>query len=422
MIYYVDNINGSPTSCGKSCSSPVLDYSVLPVKAGDSVLFKRGSVYRDTLNLVAGDEENPIIYGAWGEGDMPTFIGSADVSSPLDWIPTERENVWKCAHPTHGSVGNLVFNADECSATLRWEKKDLSNQGDFFDELFTHNCFRKETPDSSLSAGHLYLYSVGNPGEVYSHIEAVDFKEHILCKVKNNVTIDGLKFKNNDFAIAGKGAKNVTVRNCVFENLGGCVWNYELRIRFGNALEFWNIAENILVENCNFKNVYDSCVTHQGPGAKTLPAKNFTVHSCVFDTYGMAAFEFRDKLPINFSFTGNTCLNAGTGFAMLGEEGPRRSEIWPEPMGHHLFLWRIDDATEGGSLLIENNTFGPAPVGAAIYSIIDERAEAQITLKNNRYTRNDTLLIHFGGESFTDLEAYKEKCLKDSGSKYIEAN
>ncbi len=422
MIYYVDNINGKESADGASCSSPVSDYTVLSVKPGDTVLFKRGNVYRSTLELVAGEDGNPTSYGAWGDGDMPTFIGSTDVSSPRDWIATERENVWVCARPTRGSVGNLVFNADECTATLRWEKRDLCFQGDFFDELFTANCFRKETPDSSLSAGHLYMYSVGNPGEVYERIEAVDYGEHILCKIKNNVIIDGLKFKNNDFAIAGKGGKSVVVRNCAFENLGGCVWNYELRIRFGNALEFWNIAENVLVVNCSFKNVYDSCVTHQGPGAKTQPAKNFTVRNCLFDTYGMAAFEYRDKLPINSAFTDNICQNAGTGFAMLGEEGPRRSEIWPEPMGHHIFLWRIEDATEGGSLLIENNTFGPAPVGAAIYSIIDERAEAQITLKNNRYTRNDTLLIHFGGESFTELEAYKEKCLKDSGSEYIEAN
>ena len=107
----------------------------------------------------------------------------------------------------------------------------------------------------------------------------------------------------------------------------------------------------------------------------------------------MAAFEYRDKLPIDSIFEGNTCQNAGCGFAMLGEELPRRSEIWPQPMGHHIFLWRIDQATKGGGVRIANNHFGPAPVGSAIYSIITKEAEAQIVLENNMYGSDENYLI-----------------------------
>ena len=105
---------------------------------------------------------------------------------------------------------------------------------------------------------------------------------------------------------------------------------------------------------------------------------------------------------------------------MLGEVLPRKSEIWPQPMGHHIFLWRIPEATDGGSLLIADNTFEDAPVGAAIYSIISPEAEAQITLDNNAYTRNSVLLNRFGGENFNDLEEYKSKTGKDKNSKYID--
>ena len=68
---------------------------------------------------------------------------------------------------------------------------------------------------------------------------------------------------------------------------------------------------------------------------------------------------------------------------MLGEDLPRNSEIWPLPMGHHIFLWRIDKPTEGGSLFIENNTFGSAPVGSAIYSLISDDAFKQIVIRGN---------------------------------------
>ena len=58
-------------------------------------------------------------------------------------------------------------------------------------------------------------------------------------------------------------------------------------------------------------------------------------------------------------------------------------------------------------------------MGAAIYSIISAEAEAQMTLDNNLYTKNDILLNHFGNESFKDLEAYKNKTGKDKNSRYL---
>lgn len=265
-----------------------------------------------------------------------------------------------------------------------------------------------------------YLYSVGNPAKVYSHIEAVSYNKRSLLDLKNGITVEGLRFINSGVhGMAGSG-DNIHVNNCTFENIGGCAWNKELKIRFGNAFEIWSYGNDILVENCSFKNVYDSCITHQGPGENTTPARNFVCRNCVFDTYGMAAFEYRDKMMIDSSFEDNVCLNAGCGFAMLGEELPRKSEIWPQPMGHHIFLWRIPDKTENGSLIIKNNTFGPAPVGAAIYSIISKEAESQVTLQNNIYTPNTTLLVRWGDVDYSDLDEYKDKTCNDINSKYVD--
>jgi len=118
----------------------------------------------------------------------------------------------------------------------------------------------------------------------------------------------------------------------------------------------------------------------------------------VFDSYGMAAFEYRDRVPVDSAFTGNICKNAGVGFAMFGEELPRRSEIWPQPMGHHLFFWRMTEPTEGGSVTIADNVFADAPNGAAVYSIIAPEAEAQLHFSGNRMEGNMLLTSHFTGD------------------------
>jgi len=411
LIYYIDHINGNDAFDGLSPEKARKSYTDIIVQAGDTVLFKRGSFYRDKLYAV-----KEVSYGAYGEGELPTFCGSTDVSDIKDWIPTDRKNVWKCKKKIPGDVGNIVFNEDECTACFRWEMTELSGQGDFYDEKnIFGDCEKNAELDPSL-----YLYSVGNPASVYSHIEAVSYHTRQLVRLGDGMRFENLRFINSGVHGMAGTADRVTARNCVFENIGGCAWSNPLRIRFGNAFEIWDHGDDILVENCSFKNVYDSCVTHQGPGEKTKPAERFICRGCTFDTYGMAAFEYRDKMPIDSSFCDNVCMNAGSGFAMLGETLPRRSEIWPKPMGHHIFMWRIDNDTQGGSLEIKGNHFGNASVGAAIYSIISPEAEAQVELDNNRYTSNEVLLIRWNGEDYKDLEAYKAKSGKDQNSFYGE--
>ena len=404
--YYIDNVKGDNENSGLCESCPKADYKAFDVKPGDTVLFKRGGFYREKLVCVDGEVGKPITYGSYGEGELPVFSSAVDLGNPSMWVEV-RKNVWKCTEPPATCVGNFIFNDDELSASFRWTDEELVAQGDFCEYAETD---RKDGQD-------LFLYSEGNPGEFYTRIEAAVRDNWTGCAVKSNNIIENLCFANSGIhGIQGVCCDNITVRGCVIKNIGGCCWKRSLRIRFGNAIEFWQSGNNILIENNYVKNVYDSCVTHQGPGGGTEPAKNFICRGNTFDTYGMAAFEYRDKMMINSAFEGNTCLNAGCGFAMVGEVLPRKSEIWPQPMGHHIFLWRIPEGSEGGSLSIKNNVFGPAPVGAAIYSIIAPAAEAQMDIDCNTYTKNDTLLVHFGGFDYTDLEEYKKAAGKDLNS------
>lgn len=131
----------------------------------------------------------------------------------------------------------------------------------------------------------------------------------------------------------------------------------------------------------------------------------------------MAAYEQRDVLPLNAQFVGNVCADAGRGFSHYGTELPRSSEIWPQPMGHHIFLWRIDGPTENARFALRENVFMDAPYGAAIYSIIDRAAEAQTDVDSNTYCmRERTLLNRYFGEDFNDFAAYVRATGKDAHS------
>ncbi len=420
-IWYIDPTQNNPSADGHSAETALPHASGVPLSPGDTILYRRGCIYREMFRTEAGTPDAPITYGAYGDGDKPVFCGSLDASDPSDWEEI-RENIWRYRHPTMGDVGNIIFtkksddvrpwnalapherNARLDGATLRWERDGLCAQGDFWDSRFGESNHPKEVPTEQ----ELLLYSVGNPAEVYAHIELAHWGGRRIGWLKSNIIIEDIEFFGSGVhALAGDHADNVVVRRCTFRMIGGCVWSHDLFIRFGNAVEFWESGNDILIEDNDFYGVYDSCVTHQGPGEKTSPARNFICRRNTFNTYGMAAFEYRDKMMIDSEFTDNLCINAGCGFPIYGEVLPRRSEIWPQPMGHHIFLWRIEHATEGGSLVIARNTFESAPIGAAIYSIIAPEAEAQMSVCDNTYnTENPDLLCHVGGISYNNMHRY----------------
>ena len=411
--YYIDIEKGKDTNDGESAMKPVADIGRLNIKPGDTVLFKRGTYIRGRLNNICGEEGKPITYGAYGIGEKPVFCGSRDVSDSAMWVE-ERKNIWVCTE-IKDETCNFVFNNTDKFGTLKWSQEELSEQGDFYD-----NYFGCRTIGENIGADHkIYLYSEKNPGEYYKHIECVTYGERNLADTGHDMIFEDLKFMNSGVhAIAGEGkSRNIIVKNCIFENIGGCVWDRKQKIRFGNGVEFWNVADNIEISQCVFNNIYDSAVTHQGD-SECEPADNLIFRDNIFIKCGMAAYEQRDVLPKYAEFKGNICIDAGEGFSKQGEIMPRRSEIWPQPMGHHIFLWRISKPTIGGKLIISNNKFLNAPYGAAIYSIIDQAAEEQIHISDNTYyTENQELLNYFNKKEYHN---FKEYCNQEKYAQCIE--
>jgi hypothetical protein len=143
----------------------------------------------------------------------------------------------------------------------------------------------------------------------------------------------------------------------------------------------------------------------------------------------MGAYEQRDLLPKYATFNNNVCIDAGEGFSKQGEKQlPRMSEVWPMPMGHHIFLWRIMKSTDGGKLEIKNNIFAGATIGASIYSIIYKVAEDQVELENNIYSspENDELVARWYGKDYASFDEYLKagfekgaKCGSIDKAKYI---
>jgi hypothetical protein len=162
-VYYVDAVNGNDGSAGTSQSSPwktLNKVSNFSLKPGDSVLFKRGCAWRETLVIpTSGTASARITFGAYGTGDKPLIIGSDPVTG---WI-SQGANIWQAALSANPGSVWLESGGVASWGTPRDALSALAAQGDW-----------------TWSSGNLYLYSTTNPATAYSSVEAASRDYGIL--------------------------------------------------------------------------------------------------------------------------------------------------------------------------------------------------------------------------------------------------
>lgn len=415
-IYYVDSQLGKLSHDGLSPKTPKDSYRSLPIAPGDTVLFKAGSIFRDRLYSPDRTETAPIVYDMYGKGKKPEFWGSVSLSDASKWVEEEK-NIWKYTDSAlfYNEPCNLIFDDSTCGV-LAWEYRDLTEQGKWFYTHLGYDRYDRTMPEHLKDKPkYLYLYSTKNPAEYYGSIECALYYQRIMVTASKYVSFNNICVCYggcHGFATLN-GVKDVSLNGCEFRFIGGAVWDAIGRVRFGNGAEIWCRGENFTVENCLFDEIYDSCTTQQGMNDEYGPCKNIVMRNNIFRNYGMAAYELRDRVVINSCFENNLCIGAGLGFSLQGEKPPRKSELWPQPMGHHLFFWRIHKPSENGSLSVRNNIFHEAPYGAAIYSTAAEAAEAQIHLSGNTYYSSgdpSSLLFRMGQTNYSvrDFDAFGE--------------
>jgi hypothetical protein len=397
--FYIDPADGNDNANGTSEGTPWQSYRNRTFSPGSVILFKRGTVIRDALYTQDGSDAGYITFGAYGQGPKPVFMGSVPANDAGKWT-VESGNVWRYADGFSSAVCNIVFNEGDHAGNLRWIMEDLDEQGEWFYENDV-----------------LYLYSAENPASFYSDIEVVLWGQRKMAGGKQYVILENLVFKNGGVhGYQDSDAHHITIRDCEFRFIGGGVFDYAERVRFGNGIELWNSGHDILVERCIFDNIYDSGVTHQGH--EIHPFYNIWFWHNIFTNNGMAAYEYRAPGAYDVYFENNTCINTGGGFSMQGETPPRESEIHPEPMGHSVFIWLIVNEV-AGNVFIRNNIFYEAPYGSAIYCRVAPNIAAQIVIDHNLYWQTTgTSLVYMNQVDYTPAQftAYQAATGKDAHS------
>lgn len=368
-VYYVDCELGSDDNDGltpETALRGIDGIEFLNTNPGDTILFKRGQIFRGCLH-----PRKYVTYSAYGEGPKPIFCNSIDASDPNDWVKTDAENVWmfKPMIAFVKDVGSVVINGGQlwgikiCENTITGDRCDMYRQNGRRDETARHgeldvwNGRRFVHRESTKFNGykdikgdleffhryqgheHLYLHCAdGNPGKVFDSIELTlrHYAVHGNC---TGCTFDNISFKYANFGIAASGSNDFVVRNCEFGWIGGCSQFPEMYAaknpntpfgsdvtRLGNGIEIWGDCKNFTIENCYFEQIYDAAVTVQisrSTAERDYVIENMKWINNVFDTC-QYCFElwlsigdrngFRHEMN-NIDISGNICLNSGYGWA-----------------------------------------------------------------------------------------------------------
>lgn len=111
--YYVSSSEGNDENDGLSPEAPwaTMQHACEMIKEGDTVLLKRGDIWRMDMPRCY---TKYVTYSAYGEGAKPAFYGSAgNVSGEENWSLMEgTDNIWIYKEPVHDS-GTVVYNEGE---------------------------------------------------------------------------------------------------------------------------------------------------------------------------------------------------------------------------------------------------------------------------------------------------------------------
>lgn len=245
----------------------------------DRVLFKSGDIFYGTINFNVQASKNEMFYiGSYGDGEKPIISGANILINREAWS-LDEQGIYKIdlsdysnfegIGRTYWEPYNIGFIADENGNIYGARKKSkelLVDENDFFCEN-----------------NYLYIKSTKNPSDKFGKIKFVS--KNSLVNISSYTILTNLNIqyagvhgivKKDD-----KDIEDVYIHDCIVQNIGGCVQNKDTFTRYGNGIEFWNQGENILVENCIVRNIYDTGFTFQGNNV-TSGFINITARNNIF--------------------------------------------------------------------------------------------------------------------------------------------
>lgn len=272
------------------------------------------------------------------EGQLVFYVGGAvpdDSVFELQPLSMHAASYPPDYEPLSADVGNIIFDHGKRVGFKRWNLGELNATGDFWHD--TEN-------------GRVLLYAERNPAELYRSIElclkrnVVDHGNVHDCVIRNLA----LRY-SAAHGVGGMGARRVVIEDCdVYYIGGGHLYTRNGKpTRYGNGIEWWDDAEDCLVQRCRLWEIYDVAFSPQG-NRENKKFKNITIRDCTIWNCEQSFEYWRTgevAETVNVVFEHNTCVDGGFGWS---------HQQRPDKRGTHFLSYNV---TIPSDVILRNNIF-----------------------------------------------------------------
>jgi len=209
--YYLDATQGNNQNNGLSPSTAWQDTIMRAIFPGDTILFKRGEIWkRRWYSSAKGTATNPIVYSAYGDLRDPlpiisSVVSLTDATNPTNWND-QGNNIWKLRLEINPR--RLFLDHVEALRASTLADVGLNDTEGFLGEWFYADTM-------------LHLYATQNPTSIYQSFEGSnEFITFTLERADYNI-LQYLDFRGGSGAsLRITGAKAVEVKYCKLGNQG----------------------------------------------------------------------------------------------------------------------------------------------------------------------------------------------------------
>ena len=256
-IMYVSSSEGNDLNDGRTPQTAKKTFESLSQSAGIAILLRAGDTFEMNDMFYVGDNT---VFCSYGDGPRPILDFSQKIEESFFTV-RGYENLWAV------DLSRTLFNNKDSSSNLNYNFGQLYIDGECnwnrisvpVEEMAEYN-FAQTVSDNKDNCwivdwmhGVLYLYSESNPNE---HEVRVSIGRHGLnFKEVRNAIVSDLEIRN----VGANGAlisncTDVSIRNCLFKNIGGAVTSEGMR--YGSGVQLSSVAKGISIENNAFDWVY----------------------------------------------------------------------------------------------------------------------------------------------------------------------
>lgn len=383
-------------------------------KGNERVLFKSNDIFYGIINFnIDVKDDEVFIISSYGDGKKPIISGANYLVNNDAWykdgelyvLDLSKNENFEGIGKTNYEPYNIGFIKDEKGEIYGSRKKKKESLVNEYDFMCDNNLF--------------YIKCNENPSVKLGKIAFVSKKD--LVYLSSNTIIENLDIKETGaHGIVKKGTniKNVQIKNCIIEDIGGSVQTEDPFTRYGNGIEFWNQAENTIVEDCIIRNIYDSGYTVQGNETKGKFIKNICRNNIFINcTYDIEMYSFNRK-NINEQtilkqqiIENNISINQGRGWGYNVRNNKDAASV--------LVLWRDYNLPKDADIELTNNKFiNSRNIYYTYYIDPIEKEHYKNCVKSNNntfYLNDDSTLFSMKG-NITNKDILKEYDLDDDST------